>query len=70
MGTYQVWIRLPGGGIEHTTLREDEWMTLQVDCAEADAAIEDAGWCGSCLDTASSCSPSTNQPCARMPRTT
>jgi hypothetical protein len=46
MGTYQVWIRLPGGGIEHTTLREDEWMTLQVDCAEADAAIEDAGWCG------------------------
>jgi hypothetical protein len=46
MGTYQVWVKLPGGGVEHTHLREDEWMTLQVDCAEADAAIEDAGWCG------------------------
>lgn len=54
MGTYQVWIRMPRGfsglepapTIEHTTLREDEWLTLDVNTAKADAAIESEGWCG------------------------
>ncbi len=45
MEIYQVWVNT-GSAIEHTTLREDEWMSLDVDTYDADAAIEEAGWCG------------------------
>lgn len=46
MGTYQVWVKMPDSTVEHTTLREDEWMTLEIDTIDADAAIGAEGWCG------------------------
>jgi hypothetical protein len=34
------------GRMEHTTLREDEWLTIPLDSIDVEAAIEEAGWCG------------------------
>jgi hypothetical protein len=34
------------GRMEHTTLKEDEWLTIPLDQMDVEAAIEEAGWCG------------------------
>lgn len=43
---YQVWIKTPSGAVEHTTLREDEWLTVDVREDAVEYAIEEHGWCG------------------------
>lgn len=45
MIAYQVWTNC-NGTVLHDTLHDDEWLSIDLDPMDVDAAIEDSGWCG------------------------
>lgn len=49
---YHAWIKSEDGAVTHTTLRDDEWLSIDIDEIDVQAAIAEFGWCG-CLGTIS-----------------